>query len=525
MASSNAGLIPVFLIACLLWLPNIGVLPAWDWDEGYNLNYAKNLGEGRLLWFSLKYAFVPHPPVYLSVLALFVKVFGNSILVIRLLSVALNFMVIYLLYLIGGRIGGPRMAFFTSLLYAIYPSAVYWGRMGFSNHLLNLLVVSSMYFLLRFNAEGGRWWVPACLLAGLSPVTEPQGFLVAAALTAYFIATKRNTLSACAFLIGPTLVFAAVMAASSNYFIDDILHQTGRLKITVPVIASASALAALLAVKRKQALEFMNRMFEKETTAIFGSKDLFRLHYVPIAMLLAHLLSSTTLIAPISEKNMFVGGDYYWLGILGLLLLPAAYMNRVVLVYFLPSFTAVIAFGRADHMLIPLYPFFALGVACLLPELYVYLKPRIGVAAAIIILSYPFPAAVFNDLSAYVIGNQLAPEPVDDLRSVVAYVRNHSSPGDYIITTTHIARYFDNATTITQAVVYEGYPVEYYYGEYPKDRYVFNVSFRNAKYAVVPPGTVEWFKTYAPNASSEMGGWPIVNKSGRYLVLSNPTSK
>jgi 4-amino-4-deoxy-L-arabinose transferase-like glycosyltransferase len=520
-ATGRTMLLLVFVLALAIWLPNLNTIPRWDWDEGYNLNYAWNLSEGRLLWFSLKYAFVPHPPLYLLVLAGLVKLLGNSILVLRLFTVAMNFAIILLLYLIGRRVGGEGLGVLSSLLFAIYPSAVYWGRLGFSNHMLSLLVVMSLYFLIRYRMDGGGWWVLACLTVGLSTVTEPQGLFVAAALLAYFAISGKNVLRASLLLFGFFILFLAVMPMVSPYFTGDILFQISRFKLMRPQVLLILPVAAAVWWKRRPIKAHMLRLFDSECETIFGGRAVFSLYYVPVALLAAHILLSYTLIKPPTEGKLFAGGDYYWLGIIGLLFMDTAYMNLVVLLYFLPSLVAVLAFNRSDHMLIPMYPLFALGLAFLLSVLYKHLRQKAGLVVAVVILSYPFAFAAYNDFSTYAVGGVLDSEPLLDEKLVVAYALSHSRPGDFIITTTNLARYFVNATEVTQAVAYEGYDIDYYRG-YKPGRFVFNISFRNARYAVTPEGMPGWFNAYAPGPAEEMGNWTIVNRSGTYAVYLNP---
>jgi hypothetical protein len=515
----------VFALAAFFWLPNLETVPSWDWDEGYNLNYAWNIAEGRLLWFSIKYAFIPHPPLYLLALAVLVKLFGQTILVLRLFSVAMNFALIGLVYLVGRQAGGQKTGLLSAFLYAIYPSALYWGRIGFSNHMLSLLVVLSLYCFIRHVRGAGSWWLWCCVSAGLSAVTEPQGLFVCAAVFAYFAVRERRRLPAAASLLfGPFAGFSAYMAASSGYFLDDVAFQVERVNLVSPQLLIIPPVLLVLIVRWKAISGFLADLFEKECELIFGGKELFNLFYVPIALLSAHLILTWTLIRPMTAEDLFEGGDYYWLGLVGLLFLERVLMNSVVLVYFIPSFAAVVAFGRSDHMIIPMYPFFTLGLAVLMENLHEHLTKKVGAALALLLLAYPLPFVLYHDYSAYAQGGVLPAENLADYWEVTDWVRAHTGPGDFIITTSNLARNFGNATIITQAVVYEGYKIEYYHGRYPPGRYAFNISYRNADYVVASPTMVAWFENYAPGPAKEMEGWQVVNVSGSYSVYRNPTS-
>lgn len=55
MVKTEHALLSIILLSLLLRLPNLEVLPYWDWDEGVNQNIAWNLGEGKAQWFALNY--------------------------------------------------------------------------------------------------------------------------------------------------------------------------------------------------------------------------------------------------------------------------------------------------------------------------------------------------------------------------------------------------------------------------------------------------------------------------------------
>ena len=522
---SRIILLVILAAAAFVWLPNLFTIPHWDVDEGYNLNYARNIADGGVLWFSIKYAFVPHPPLYLLLLAALVRLFGESIEVIRVLSVVMNFVVIILLYLIGRVVDGRRAGLLAAGIFAVYPAAIYWGRMGFSNHLLSLMQLASLYCLVNFVRSGGRWWIFACAFAGLSPIVEPQGLFIAFALLIYFAAAAPRFLArASAVLLGPTLLFAAVLSAVSGYFVGDVLYQLQRFNLLKPQVLLLLPVIILVLWKRKILLSYVSDLFVSESRIIFGGRELLDNNIIPSALVLAHLLLTATLTRALTDEMMLIGGDYFWLGIIGLLFLNRVFLSQVVLLYFLPSFFAVLVFGRADHMLIPLYPFFALGLAIMLPWLYSFLREKVGVFLAFVVLLCPFALAVYTDWGAFVLGNMLPGEPVGDLQAVSAYVNNHNPRGGFVVTTTNLVRYLTNATPITQAVAYEGYKIEYYRGDYPPDRFVFNCSFRGARYAVLPNSTLGWLSGYAPGPAGDMERWRMVNASGGYVVLENPTS-
>jgi len=115
----------IMLVCALFRVVNLESIPAWHWDEGVNLNIASNLLEGESRWFSLRYLWIPHPPMYYAVAASVIKVLGESIAAIRVLSILYALATTYLLYLIGRRVS-VFVGYLAPLFHALHPAAIYW---------------------------------------------------------------------------------------------------------------------------------------------------------------------------------------------------------------------------------------------------------------------------------------------------------------------------------------------------------------------------------------------------------------
>ena len=58
--------IVIILLSIFLRFINLETVPTWDFDEGYNMRYSYDLLNGEILWFAIKYTFIPHPPLFFN---------------------------------------------------------------------------------------------------------------------------------------------------------------------------------------------------------------------------------------------------------------------------------------------------------------------------------------------------------------------------------------------------------------------------------------------------------------------------
>ncbi len=97
----------LFLLALLLRLPGLEGAPGWDGDEGYNLDIAWQLREGRAGQFALVYAFVQHPVLFYALLAPLLALAGQQLWVARALAATAGALSAGVLYLAVARLGPP----------------------------------------------------------------------------------------------------------------------------------------------------------------------------------------------------------------------------------------------------------------------------------------------------------------------------------------------------------------------------------------------------------------------------------
>jgi 4-amino-4-deoxy-L-arabinose transferase-like glycosyltransferase len=526
-------LVLILFIALVLRVPNLYTIPHWFWDEGINLNYGWNLSEGRIQWFSIKYSFIPHPPLYLMALALLVKLSGISIIAARFLSVLYSIPTLILLYLTAVEVSDRKTGLIAAALYAIYPAAVYWSRTAMINNQLSVLVMLSLYSFIRHVKVGGSWWFLACVTAVAASLTAYMSLVLIASLSLYFLVKEPEKLGKAFFTMVGTLIFFVLfmLYLRGNYFIEDMVYQLERFNLlglkTIFMILAFIVFVAYF----KRLKPFLSNLLETEVEVMFESREYFNEVFVPSCLLAINFILAYTLITPFSDKSIFTGGDYFWFGIIGLLFI-SKFIVHVVLLYFLPLFAATILLGRSDHMLIQVYPFFTLGVAVLILEFKRFMlriTKRFKIPAAsilvVLILALPFAFTLYYDVRAFTLGGVLRKEPASYSVDAAVYVNSVARPGELVLTTSNMAGLIETqSTVITQAFVYEGRGIGYYRSNLSADWFVHNCSIGNAAYIVVPPGALKWFEEIDHgDIVAEIGKWPIVYRNPGYAVYRNPS--
>ena len=154
-------------------------LPYGSWyDEAEAGLEAVEILNGRP--FSPMAQFTFNPSLYFYVLALSFKIFGVSILGIRLVVATAGVLSCLILYLLAKRLWGWRVAFVAGILLAVMSWHVTFSRLGMANITSPLFAIVTFYFLTR-GLETGRHadYLWAGLAAGIGVYTYTAFRLVA----------------------------------------------------------------------------------------------------------------------------------------------------------------------------------------------------------------------------------------------------------------------------------------------------------------------------------------------------------
>ncbi|OYT26498.1 MAG: hypothetical protein B6U97_03715 [Candidatus Altiarchaeales archaeon ex4484_96] len=514
----------VLLSGIILRLPYLELMPSWMWDEGVNMNISWNLASGRAQWFTLTYPFIPHPPLFFMISAFLLKLLGNHLIYMRALTALYGVWTVFLLYLVGKEAFDTKTGLFAAFLFAIYPWAIFYNRGAFANNQLMLLTVLTLYLYLRYNKIGKQKWIiySACT-ASMAVLTEYTGIALVVSLAILTYKGQRDLIKKIfIILVAPLLLFTVIMLyLMPDAFIHDLLFTLNRFSNAILGLIILLAFISvyrfiprdkITPLKEKTKLFYLNiaryALFyggvasEEETIERIG-------YNLKLAGSILFLLTLYLSLQPLSWQGFYTGLDLYWLGLFGYLVIKPKKTRKQMLAFCVPLFIIIAGFGRLDHMIMPFYPFFALGLALLFKEVYLILTSAFKQTASVrmIVLAFliiPLAYMGFMDYQTFVEGiNPSVPQENMGARLLVSeYVNEQVTPDDLVLADSHFLRFIGaRVSVILQAVAYEGQQILYMSGDYGLNRFTFNCSYKKAKIIIIADGYMPWLKENCPQVA------------------------
>ncbi len=165
----------VLLLAAILLAAVVARLwaldgPALWWDEGNNAYFAHQ-SPAQVLEVS-RATHDTDPPAHRLALGLWLRLLGDSAFNLRLLSVLLGLVTVWLVYLWGEWLGGPAVGLSAALLTALTPMAVYYSREAKGYPFVAAFGLAATYLWARYLAGGERrpWLWPIYVLCQAAAV-------------------------------------------------------------------------------------------------------------------------------------------------------------------------------------------------------------------------------------------------------------------------------------------------------------------------------------------------------------------
>lgn len=192
------GIIFVTVAPRILWISNISVTPLADFDT-YQI-FASSIANGKVTGNGY-IALFPHCIGYPSFLAIFYKIFGNSTFVASILNIILSCGISLLLYKIGCKISCNSCGLFASLLWALWPSQIFYTVLVCTEYLYTFLLLLYTYFFIIVISKKRnlRLTISLFLLLGIvSAITNairPLALIVLTASIIYYIFFFGKSLS------------------------------------------------------------------------------------------------------------------------------------------------------------------------------------------------------------------------------------------------------------------------------------------------------------------------------------------
>lgn len=177
----------IALISLLLFLPGIGRVHLFDWDE---INFAESAREmivsGDYLNVQVNFeTFWEKPPLFIWMQVLSMKIFGVGETAARFPNVIAGVVTLVVLFNIGARLRDERFGLVWACLYACSFLPFFYFKSGIIDPWFNLFIFLGIYYFILYTSpdhpEGGRLR-EVCLAAlyiGLATLTKgPVGLLI-----------------------------------------------------------------------------------------------------------------------------------------------------------------------------------------------------------------------------------------------------------------------------------------------------------------------------------------------------------
>ena len=225
----------IALCAALLFIPFIGNMPLFDWDE---INFAECAREMVIThnYSDVQLYFQPFwekPPLFIWLQAMAMNVFGVNEFSARLPNALCGIITLLVLFHIGQKTNDRKFGLTWAFVYASTLLPHLFFKSGIIDPWFNLFIFLSVYFLiLHTNNPIGRFGFRTSVFAGfflgLALLTKGPAALVLVSLTVavFFIISKFKKISSIKFI---ALFFLSFLITGSSWFIIETLKGNGHV--------------------------------------------------------------------------------------------------------------------------------------------------------------------------------------------------------------------------------------------------------------------------------------------------------
>ncbi|GAA4459223.1 ArnT family glycosyltransferase [Rurimicrobium arvi] len=197
MQSSNLRLIQVFLAALILFVPFLGAVHLFDWDE---INFAECAREmivtKNYLRMQIDYQpFFEKPPLFIWLQVLSMKLFGINEFAARFPNALAGMVTFGFLFSAGRKLVNDSFGVLWVTLYAATWLPHFYFKTGIIDPVFNLFIFLAFYqvFCLRIQAAKWKHMLLAGLFLGLAVLTKgPVAILVSALSFGVYIVLNRG---------------------------------------------------------------------------------------------------------------------------------------------------------------------------------------------------------------------------------------------------------------------------------------------------------------------------------------------
>jgi len=504
----------------LLFLPNLRTNPNWYSDEGEVMEMAWTVAHGHPRVGPTNNDFLfppPYPPVHLLITGVALRLFGQDILVARLVSAVTALAGALVLFWIGMRIRDSRFGFLCAAAFLVYPETVINYRWVRPHPLAGVLALASAGFAVKYLQEK-RWqdvlW--AGLLCSVAVGTHyfVYPLTVALFLTVLFV-NRRHV---------PTVV-GGLALYPVLFLIWYLASQPGGL----------AQLVSHVQLLGGQAAEASGSMVN-ELTRIYRN------------------IATFCLLTPTQMRNGAVGVDIWLvLAAAGMLLFPVQTLRKWLLFWTLALMYAV--FKKLNNVPVFFYPatiflpMLAIGFAGAVERVSDWSRQRLaGKSFPPRLITYLLPGVVLGFFGMVSLGaawghfrTKVDPWTIHspaDAEAAMRYVNAHTTEQDFVLIPKHLYWLVNHArsASLADSVAYNGQTNGIANIVIPQDCFWFDAHWQNAKYLVLAYGRSFDGSPYGFDAVYTLGfegmrqivqeiqrqNWPMVFQQGEFMVLANP---
>jgi len=234
------------LVLNLAWVLIIRIEPFSDYDKYWQV--AISLATGREIEDAWYIAMYPHILGTASFLSFFVKLFGESVLMVSVINVLLTTVSGLIIFYICLEIADVDTAFIASLLWALCPCKLMLNSLVFSEPLYTCLILLFLLMLMQvhrdISADKKQWWM--CIVEGsllgfllqCINIVRPIALILVIALFIWLLMLRGEELKKPAlwkswlFVILPLLF---IYSQTGNIWTSHVAHMVGMEPAAVPV--------------------------------------------------------------------------------------------------------------------------------------------------------------------------------------------------------------------------------------------------------------------------------------------------
>lgn len=224
----------VLILSCLLFIPFLGKVHLFDWDE---INFAECAREMIVTsdYSSVKLNYQPFwekPPLFIWMQAISMKVFGVNEFAARFPNAVCGIVTLLVLFHIGQRIYDRRFGFIWVLTYAGSFLPHFYFKSGIIDPWFNLFIFLGIYFIILFTNQystdylsrygSRRHLILSAIFIGIAILTKgPVALLIFGLCYLVFIISKRRI----GLKVSDVLVYAfTLLLTGGSWFLIELLR-------------------------------------------------------------------------------------------------------------------------------------------------------------------------------------------------------------------------------------------------------------------------------------------------------------